>query len=78
MGGVTLQSERRRSMRTTGIKEGDLVECDVRGQRFFARVNSDTNGDRLIKVEPFNVAVGYRSATARQIVGHYRKARGSR
>ena len=62
-------------MRTQGVKPGDIVECDVRGQTFFARVVE--LGD-AISIEPLSRQITYRQVTARQIVGHYRKAKGSR
>ena len=62
-------------MRTQSIKAGDIVECDVRGQSFFARV-VDTSDK--IGIEPLSRQITYRQVTARQVVGHYRKASGSR
>jgi hypothetical protein len=62
-------------MRTQSIKAGDIVECDVRGQFFFARV-VDTSDK--IGIEPLSRQITFRQVTARQIVGHYRKATGSR
>lgn len=62
-------------MRTKLIRPGDLVECDVRGQRFFARVEEV---DKVVRIAPLSRQITYRSVSARQIIGHYRKAAGSR
>lgn len=62
-------------MRTQTIKAGDLVECDVRGQTFFARV---VDRDEKLVIEPLSQQITFRHVTARQVVGHYRKAAGSR
>ena len=63
-------------MRLTGIKAGDLVECDVRGQRFFARADGPGNG--RLAVLPLDHRVTNRAVSAREVIGHYRKAKGSR
>lgn len=62
-------------MRTQGISPGDIVHSDVRGQRFFAVVTSREGGE--LQIEPLDNRYTYRRVTARQIVGHYRKAKGS-
>jgi hypothetical protein len=64
-------------VRLTGIKIDDVIEADVRGQRFYAAVE---------QVEPHHLwlrglngkALGYERVSARQVVGHYRRAAGSR
>lgn len=61
-------------MVTGGIKPGDLVKCDVKGRVFYAEVTA--KGD-TVEVMPVSPGITYRSVTARQIVGHYRKAKGS-
>lgn len=64
-------------MRLTGIKVDDIVHADVRGQRFYARVEQVDEG--AIQIASLNgKALGYSRLTARQVVGHYRKAAGSR
>lgn len=62
-------------MRTTGIKTGDVVECNVRGQRFFAKAQGPGNGS--LPIHPLDTRVTYRTVKAREVVGHYRKAAGS-
>jgi hypothetical protein len=64
-------------MNTAGIKEADIVRCDVRGERFFAIVN-ERNG-RTTQVFP--IAQGHgrvRNVTPHQIIAHYRKSKASR
>jgi len=68
-----------------GVRTDDIVECDVRGQRFFARVEQPVHkdeswGKRVVTVAPLNGSrsIPTRWATARQIVGHYSKRKGSR
>jgi hypothetical protein len=63
-------------MRLSGVKVGDIVQCDVRGQRFFARV--DQADGHWLEVGSLNgVQLGYRRLSSRQIVGHYRRAKNS-
>jgi len=62
-------------MKTTGIKDGDIVQCDVRGDQFFGVVSQ--RHDRQIGVHALCRRT-FRLVTARQIVGHYRKRKGSR
>lgn len=64
-------------MRLNTIRVDDIVHADVRGQRFYARVEQLDDG--AIQVASLNgKALGYTRLTARQVVGHYRKAAGSR
>lgn len=63
-------------MRTTSINPGDIVHSEIRGQGFYAKVTDKT--DDGLAVEPLDRRVTFRTVTARQIVGHYRKAKGSR
>lgn len=62
-------------MRTQGISPGDIVQSDVRGQRFYAVVTSREGSE--LQIEPLDSRITFRHVTARQIVGHYRKAKGS-
>lgn len=72
-------------MNTTGIHRGDIVELDVRGWQAFVRVAKPIHKDehskrRVLTVEPLkpNGPVPTRFPTARQVVGHYSKRKGSR
>lgn len=64
-------------MTTQSIKVGDVVECDVRGDRFFGTVAERDR--RELTVRPIGVRERYpRIVTARQVVGHYRRSKSSR
>lgn len=68
-------------MNITPIKPGDIVECDVRGSRFFAKahdITKDFADRKVLNVEPLLPNVTYRQATSRQVIGHYRKSKASR
>lgn len=75
-------------MKLSGIAVGDVVEVDKKGRRFFARVDStdvasplgEERGPRQLGVSPIcreGATITYRTATAREVVGVYRKAAGS-
>jgi hypothetical protein len=72
-------------MNSTGIRIGDIVRCDVRGGRFWARVSAPMRdiehlGPR-ITLEPIDPNARQLPAewvTSRQIVGHWRERRGSK
>lgn len=51
----------------------DIVEADVRGQRFYALVTGKAHGE--LTVSPITRGVSHRHVTARQVVGHYRRSR---
>jgi hypothetical protein len=56
------------------IRVGDLVLVDIKGRVFHAEVE-DTDRDGLA-IRPLNHHDTYRHAKARQVIGHWRKARG--
>jgi len=69
-------------MDTSGIKAGDIVKCDVRGQEFFALVSrpiyhNATLAKRVVDVEPLRPGSRLPSTfvTPRQITDHWRKSR---
>jgi hypothetical protein len=55
------------------IRPGDLVEVDKKGRRFIAHVEDVVYG--AVKIVPLG-RENYFSATPREIVTHWRKARG--
>jgi hypothetical protein len=70
---------------STGIRAGDIVRCDVRGGRFWARVSApmreiDKLGKR-ITLEPLDPAsrqnLPSQWVTSRQVIGHWRERTGS-
>jgi hypothetical protein len=72
-------------MKTAGIRPDDIVRCDVRGQRFYAKVNRQSDpADRMAgKAKGFWLdsldglrPLSYRFVTARQIIEHYSKRKG--
>jgi hypothetical protein len=64
-------------MNITGIKSGDIVQCDVRGYRFFALVtDSSTRGS--LRIEGLSrLAIPTLEVKARQVIGHWRKSKRS-
>lgn len=66
-------------MRLSSVQIGDIVECDVRGRRFHAFVvereaASPSSGAPELAIRPMSSAISYRHVTARQVIGHWRKA----
>lgn len=59
-------------MKLQSIRPGDIVGCDVRGQRFLAMVEAREAG--AVSVDPIKRGVTYRRVTARQVKEHWRKA----
>jgi hypothetical protein len=62
-------------MQLNPIRPNDIVLCDIRGQRFFATVKGKVPGK--VSIMPIQNGYNFYSATARQIKGHYRRAKGS-
>ena len=60
-------------MRTGSIKAGDIVEVDVRGHRCLARVRGRERS--RLRIAPLCRGVSYQEATARQVVGHWRRSK---
>lgn len=70
-------------MNVTGVRAGDIVECDVRGRRFFALVGEKVEptgaGPALttLHIRPITAGITHRSVTSRQVIGHYRRSKTS-
>jgi hypothetical protein len=62
-------------MQLSRVKEQDIVLVDIRGQRFYAVVTGKL--DRQLGIDPLLPGYNYRTATARQVRGIYRKVKGS-
>lgn len=69
-------------MQVAGIRVGDIVKCNVRGQEFFAFVTKETHREELTKrrvlgIEPLTPGKGIPaySVTPHQIIDHWRKPR---
>lgn len=63
-------------MTTGGIKREDIVQVDIKGDRFYAFVTGP-GPKRTIAVRAVCRPAIRRNVTARQIIGHYRKRKGS-
>jgi hypothetical protein len=64
---------------TGAIKRGDIVEIDKKGRRFFATVSlvsAPAGGVRHLAITPITRET-YRTCTTREVIGIYRKAKGS-
>jgi len=64
------------------IKPGDIVHVDIRGRRFYAVAQGPTylpdgRGSRALAIEPLSCRETHRVAKPRDVIGHYRKAKGS-
>lgn len=70
-------------MNVSSVRAGDIVECDVKGRRFFALVAErvDPTGAGLaltrLKIRPITAGITHRNVTSRQVVGHYRRSKTS-
>jgi hypothetical protein len=68
--------------RTTskGIAPGDIVQLDKKGRRFHALVVELTQGESgrfELSVRPLDSRISYRTATVREVIDVWRKARRS-
>jgi hypothetical protein len=61
-------------VRLAGIRSGDVVECDVRGERFYALV-AERAGASELGVNQLYGSGRYRLVRARQVIAHWRRAR---
>jgi hypothetical protein len=63
---------------TAGVRDGDVIECDVRGRRFFALVQEKLPAQRgVFRVRPITAGVTYRTVKAVEVIGHYRRSKTS-
>lgn len=64
-------------MNISPIKHGDLVRCNVRGEKFFAEVIQNQDGN--LTLEPINrTFLPAYNVQARQVIAHYRKSKASK
>ena len=64
-------------MNLAGVRPRDIVECDVRGRRFYATVEAKrtTPGTPArLQVRPITPGINYFEVPARQVVGHWRRS----
>jgi hypothetical protein len=57
-------------MTLSGIRQGDIILCDVRGRIFHAEALG--RDDQGLHVRPLQPNITYRHVTARQITKHWR------
>lgn len=65
-------------MNLAGIRGGDIVCCDVRGDRFYAVVKGRAAESRLPVSSLTGRPIPALRVTARQVVGHWRRSKASR
>ncbi len=59
-------------MKLEGIHAGDIVLCAIKGRRVYGEVQEIT--DSVVHFTPISQAAGWRHASAREVIGHWRKA----
>lgn len=68
-------------MQSQGIKRGDIIHCNVRGDKFYATVRSPvsynpTLNKRCLEVRSLTGRpIPARFVTPRQVIGHWRQSR---
>lgn len=62
-------------MNLTSIRVDDIVECEVKGRRFYALVREKTRGQLI--VFPITANITYRRVTSKQVVAHFRRSKQS-
>lgn len=68
-------------MNISSVKGGDIVEVDIRGQKFLAYVEYVTKvkgKQSSLKIIPASKNVTYHSCKANQVIGHYKKMQRTR
>jgi translation initiation factor 2 gamma subunit (eIF-2gamma) len=58
-------------MRIERIAAGDIVLCSVGGRRIYGEVTEIADG--VVHFRPISTAAGWRHASARQVIGHWRR-----
>ena len=58
-------------MRIERIATGDIVLCSIGGRRIYGEVSEIKDG--VVHFKPISTAAGWRHASAREIIGHWRK-----
>jgi translation initiation factor 2 gamma subunit (eIF-2gamma) len=58
-------------VRIERIAAGDIVQCSIGGRRIYGEVTEIKDG--IVHFTPISTAAGWRHASARDIVGHWRK-----
>ena len=63
-------------MTLSTIRPGDIIEVDKKGRKFHALVSHVDSG--AVDFRPLGAGISYRSATAREVVGHWRASKSTR
>ncbi len=63
-------------MRIDRIAAGDIVKAQIKGRTVYGEVSEIE--DRIVYFRPITAGAGWRHASAREIVGHWRKTGRSR
>lgn len=59
------------------IRSGDVVRCDVRGDRFFGLVTGPASGGVITVDSLTGRPIPAHALKARQVIGHWRQRKGS-
>lgn len=71
-------------MDTSTVREGDIIRCDVRGDKFYASVRSPVSYNPDLRKRVLTVTsltgrpIPTRFITPRQVIGHWRQSRRNR
>jgi hypothetical protein len=65
-------------MSLAGIRGGDVLRCDVRGDRFYALAKAQAVEGKVPIESLTGRPIPALRVTARQVVGHWRKSKASR
>jgi hypothetical protein len=71
-------ASRPRRATSKGIAAGDIVEVDKKGRRFHAvvsRLDQQDSGRFELEVRPLERGITFRTASVREVVGVWRRAR---
>lgn len=58
-------------MRIERVAAGDIVLCSIGGRRIYGEVSEITEG--VVHFRPLSTAAGWRHASAREVIGHWRR-----
>ena len=68
-------------MNISSVKAGDVVEVDIRGQKFLAYVDElvkETGKHSSLRITPTSSNITYYSCKANQVIAHYKKMKRNR
>jgi hypothetical protein len=62
---------RQRQMRLDRVGTGDVIKARIKGRSLWGEVTQVKDG--IVYFSPISAAAGWRHATAREVIGHWRK-----